>query len=63
MGRRDRGHGRRAAAEIEQYYEKAEYKSVVERVHALGNIGNKYYQDSKPWELIKTDPAAAAKSW
>jgi methionyl-tRNA synthetase len=50
-----------AAAEIEQYYEKAEYKSVVERVHALGNLGNKYYQDSKPWELIKSDPAAAAK--
>jgi methionyl-tRNA synthetase len=33
---------------------------VVEKVHALGNMGNKYYQDSKPWELIKSDPGAAA---
>jgi methionyl-tRNA synthetase len=31
----------------------------VERVHALGNLGNKYYQDRKPWELVRTDPAAA----
>jgi len=49
-----------AAAEIERWYEGAEYKSVVERVHALGNRGNKFYQDSKPWELVKTDPGKAA---
>ena len=49
-----------AADDIERSYEAAEYKLVVERVHALGNLGNKYYQDSKPWELMKTDPAAAA---
>jgi methionyl-tRNA synthetase len=49
-----------AASDIERWYEKAEYKSVVERVHALGNRGNKYYQDNKPWELVKTDPNKAA---
>jgi methionyl-tRNA synthetase len=49
-----------AAVEIERWYEGAEYKSVVERVHALGNLGNKYYQDSKPWELVKTEPDKAA---
>jgi len=49
-----------AAAEIERWYEETEYKSVVEQVHALGNRGNKYYQDSKPWELVKTDPDKAA---
>jgi methionyl-tRNA synthetase len=49
-----------AAADIERWYGKAEYKSVVERVHALGNSGNKYYQDSKPWELVKTSPDKAA---
>ena len=46
---------------IAAHYEAVEYKSVIERVQALGNAGNKYYQDSKPWELIKTDPNAAAK--
>lgn len=49
-----------AAREISGYYENAEYKFVVEKVHALGSLGNKYYQDSKPWELIKTDPRKAA---
>jgi methionyl-tRNA synthetase len=49
-----------AASAIEKSYERADYKSVVERVHALGNRGNKYYQDSRPWELIKTDPDKAA---
>jgi methionyl-tRNA synthetase len=48
-----------AAVAIARFYENAEYKSVVERVHELGNIGNKYYQDNKPWELIKTDPSSA----
>jgi methionyl-tRNA synthetase len=49
-----------AATDIAQFYKNAEYKSVIERVHELGNMGNKYYQDNKPWELIKTDPAQAA---
>ena len=49
-----------AALEIAGYYEKCEYKSVVEKIHALGSLGNKYYQDSKPWELIKTDTQKAA---
>ncbi len=48
-----------AAADIKRFYENAEYKSVVERVHELGNLGNKYYQDNKPWELVKNDRAAA----
>jgi methionyl-tRNA synthetase len=50
-----------AAADIARLYERAEYKAVIESVHALGNMGNKYYQDSKPWELIKSDRDAAAK--
>jgi len=49
-----------AAGEIAAYYDAGEFKSVVERVHALGSIGNKYYQDNKPWELIKTNPSQAA---
>ena len=42
-------------------FENVEFKSAVERIHALGNMGNKYYQDSKPWELFKTRPEEAAK--
>jgi methionyl-tRNA synthetase len=50
-----------AAGDIERAFDACEYKTAVEKIHALGNLGNKYYQDSKPWELMKTDPAAAAK--
>jgi len=50
-----------SAHEIELYYEKCEFKTVVEKIHALGSLGNKYYQDSQPWELIKSDPQKAAQ--
>jgi methionyl-tRNA synthetase len=46
---------------IAEDYSRTDYKSVIERVQELGDLGNKYYQDRKPWELNKTDPAAAAK--
>lgn len=49
-----------AAAEIASYYQKCEYKSVIEKVHALGSLGNKYYQDCCPWESVKTEPQKAA---
>ncbi len=50
-----------AAKEIATYYHRGELKSVVEKVHALGSLGNKYYQDLKPWELIKSDQKKAAE--
>ncbi len=50
-----------AALAIAADFENVEFKSAIERIHALGNLGNKYYQDSKPWELIKTRPQEAAK--
>jgi methionyl-tRNA synthetase len=46
---------------IADAYAKTDYKSVIEQVQELGDLGNKYYQDSKPWELLKTDQKAAAK--
>jgi len=49
-----------AAAQIAALYERGDMKSVVEIVHALGNGGNKYFQDRKPWELIKSRPDEAA---
>jgi len=45
---------------IAEEFERTDYKSVIERIQTLGALGNKYYQDSKPWELVKTDPSAAA---
>lgn len=50
----------KAAIEICNFYENSELKSVVEKVHFLGNLGNKFYQDNKPWEMIKQDPQKAA---
>lgn len=49
----------RIAAEIAAHFDRGEFKLAVGKIHALGNLGNKYYQDSKPWELIKTSPEAA----
>jgi len=42
-----------AAADIAAHYESGDYKLVVERIQSLGNVGNKYFQDCKPWESIK----------
>jgi methionyl-tRNA synthetase len=46
---------------IARDFDEVDYKSAIERIQALATLGNKYYQDSKPWELIKTDTQAAAK--
>ena len=43
-----------AAAEIANWYESGDDKLVIEKIHALGSVGNKYFQDSKPWESIKS---------
>ncbi|MCL2183315.1 MAG: methionine--tRNA ligase [Chitinispirillia bacterium] len=49
-----------AAAEIAGWYESGDYKLAVEKIHALGSVGNKYFQDSKPWESIKAGDKDAA---
>ncbi|MDR2578417.1 MAG: methionine--tRNA ligase [Chitinispirillales bacterium] len=51
-----------AAAEIAGWYDSGNNKLVVEKIQALGSVGNKYFQDCKPWESIKNgDNGAAAK--
>jgi len=50
-----------AAAQIARCYDLVEFKEAIEKIQALGNMGNKYYQDTKPWDLIKNDRDAAAK--
>jgi methionyl-tRNA synthetase len=49
----------KVGAEIAALYTDGNYKAVIEKVQALGSAGNKYYQDSAPWELMKSDPAKA----
>lgn len=51
---------KRLGEEIEAHFEHAEYKAVIEKVHLLGNLGNKYYQDTAPWKAIKEDRDQAA---
>ncbi|MFW5959603.1 MAG: methionine--tRNA ligase [Chitinivibrionales bacterium] len=46
--------------DITECMEKADYRKAVELIHELGSAGNKYYQDTKPWELVKTDKKRAA---
>ncbi|MDR0330389.1 MAG: methionine--tRNA ligase [Chitinispirillales bacterium] len=49
-----------AADEIGGWYESGDYKLAAEKIHALGSVGNKYFQDSKPWESIKSGDKNAA---
>jgi len=49
-----------AAGEIAGWYESGDNKLVVEKIQALGSVGNKYFQDSKPWESIKSGDKDAA---
>ena len=34
-----------------------DHAKAIQRVLAIADIGNKYFQENKPWELFKTDPA------
>jgi methionyl-tRNA synthetase len=52
----------RIMADIHDGYQKVDYKTVVEKIHQLAGIGNKFYQDTKPWETIKSDRNRAAQS-
>jgi len=49
-----------AAEEIAGWYQSGDNKLVVEKIQALGSVGNKYFQDCKPWESIKADDKDAA---
>jgi len=49
-----------AAADIAAWYESGDFKLVVERIQALGSVGNKYFQDRKPWESIKNGDKESA---
>ena len=41
--------------EIKELLEKIELKEALKKILELSSHGNKYFQDNKPWELIKKD--------
>jgi len=46
--------------EIEELLEKIELKEALQKILELSSNGNKYFQDNKPWELVKTDKERCA---
>ncbi len=40
-------------------YARFEFREAVKHLLALGKLGNKYFQDHAPWDLVKTDREAA----
>ncbi len=51
----------KAALKIVKHFQNVEFKAVIENIQALGSLGNKYYQDTKPWELIKKNKEEASQ--
>ncbi len=49
-----------AAPDIAAHYESGDIKFAAERIQTLGSVGNKYFQDTKPWESIKKGDNEAA---
>jgi methionyl-tRNA synthetase len=41
--------------EIDKSYQELNYKEVTSKILAISDIGNKFFQSNKPWELIKTN--------
>ena len=44
---------------IREYYERLEFNRAVQEIVAIADIGNKYFQDAAPWDVVKQDQVAA----
>jgi len=53
------GEIRAGEARIREHFERAELRDALKETLDLADLGNKKFQDSEPWKLVKTDPAAA----
>lgn len=49
-----------AASAVKDLLIKGNYRAATDRIHALGSMANKYFQDTKPWELVKLDDKSEA---
>ena len=38
------------------HYMGFDFRDAVNEMLAIGSVGNKFFQDNRPWELVKTDP-------
>ena len=47
--------------ETEKSYADVNFKEVVKNILYISSLGNKYFQDQKPWELVKTDKEETQK--
>ncbi|MBD3203476.1 methionine--tRNA ligase [Candidatus Woesearchaeota archaeon] len=47
--------------EIKADYLNFNYRQAVKKILEISSIGNKYFQDKKPWELRKNDPEKTQK--
>ena len=50
---------REGEARVRAHLEKAELRDALKETLDLADLGNKLFQDSEPWKLVKSDPAAA----
>jgi len=51
----------RKAAEVKESYYGYNFREVVSKTLEISSLGNKYFQDNQPWELVKTDPERTRK--
>lgn len=48
-------------SKIESHYRARDFATVALNVVAMADLGNKYLQDNKPWDIGKADPAKASQ--
>ncbi|MDR0303830.1 MAG: methionine--tRNA ligase [Chitinispirillales bacterium] len=46
---------------IIEFLLKLNFRSALDEIRILGSLANKYFQDKKPWELVKNDMEEAKK--
>jgi methionyl-tRNA synthetase len=51
---------RRAESVSDSYYD-YNFREAVAKTLEISTLGNKYFQDNQPWELVKTDKAKAQR--
>ncbi len=42
-------------AEVVSSYEGYDFRNAVRKILEISSMGNKYFQDNQPWQLVKTD--------
>jgi len=45
--------------DVKKAYEKYDFKKAIDEILSISDLGNKYFQSSEPWKLIKEDKEKA----